>query len=55
MAKAEDFVELNPNFEWIDDPSVSMGWAVIRSTLECIGADENLMLFERRRSQRGDP
>ena len=55
MDAAQDFAELNPNFEWLDDPSGSMGWAVIRSTVECIGADENQMPFERRRSQRGDP
>ena len=56
MAAAEDFVELNPYFEWVDGPRELGGETllVIRSTVECIGADENPMLFERRQSQRGD-
>ena len=57
MATAEDFVELNPNFEWIDGPREVEGETllVIRSTVECIGADENQMLFERHQSRRGNP
>ena len=57
MAAAEDFVELNPNFEWVDGPREVEGETllVIRSTVECIGADENQALFERRRPRRGDP
>lgn len=43
MAAAEDFVEQNPNFEWVDgrrelhDPILP----VIRSTVECVRADED--------------
>ena len=56
MAAAEGFVESNPNFEWVDGPpEVGETLLVIRSTVECIGADEDQMLFERHRSQRGDP
>jgi hypothetical protein len=40
MAAAEDIVEANPSFEWLDDPSGSKGWTVIRSTVECVGAGE---------------
>ena len=55
MAAAEDFVELNPNFEWVDGPpEVGETLLVIRSTVECIGADEDQALFERHRSRRGD-
>ena len=56
MAAAEDFVELNPYFEWVDGPRAVGGETllVIRSTVQCIGADENQMLFERHRPRRGD-
>ena len=57
MAAAADFVELNPNFEWVDGPRGVAGerMLVIRSTVECIGAEEDQTLFELLRSQRGDP
>ena len=57
MAAAEDFVELNPNFEWVDGPREVEGETllVIRSTVECLGAGEDQTLFERHRSRRGDP
>ena len=57
MAAAADFVELNPNFDWVDGPREVAGerLLVIRSTVECIGADEDQTLFELLRSQRGDP
>ena len=56
MATAEDFAELNPNFEWVDGPpEVGETLLVIRSTVECIGADENQSLFDRHRSRRGNP
>ncbi len=40
MAAAEAVASANPGFEWIDDPSGSQGLAVIRSTVECVGAEE---------------
>ena len=38
MAAAGDFVKANPGFQWVDGPEVFD--AVIRSTVECVGAGE---------------
>jgi len=40
MEAAEAVASANPGSEWIDNPSGSKGWTVIRSTVECVGAAE---------------